>query len=68
MVVWCMINIMLDCEMNKCKVQSTAVKGEIVGKNLMAYLVDFEEYAKKQGYKLDKNPKWVSKYECVDAE
>lgn len=69
MIVWCMINVMLDCDINKCNMMSTAAKGVVLEKNLTGFLVDFSEYCAKQGYtNCDHQPKWVSKYECVEAD
>ncbi len=68
MFVWCMITVMMDCGLGKnvlCAAD-TSVKGKVLRINEDYYLVDFSDYAKKQGYEDLVNPKMVEKNICME--
>lgn len=68
MFVWCMMAVVMDCGMSDqdayCQ-QETSVKGKVLRTTQDFYLVDFSEYAKKQGYKELTNPKMIEKDICI---
>ena len=68
-IVWCMMNVVLDCGLgpNGGCMAETAVKGKVVTKNDNFYLVDFSEYAKKQGYiGTWSEPKLIDEEKCIE--
>jgi len=66
MIVWCYINVTADCNKNVCNRVETAVLGTVVDKYEDNLLVDFSEYASKQGYKGLSLPMLVNKDLCME--
>lgn len=71
MFVWCMLMISLtdDCTKTSCSIQETAVRGIVIQETTESYLIDFSEYAKKQGYIGNWSMlRTVSKNVCVEGK
>jgi hypothetical protein len=61
-----MMVVVIDCGGVNCMVD-TAVKGKVLNKTSELYLVDFSDYAKKQGYIGDwSEPKPVDEEKCIE--
>lgn len=69
MTVWCSIFVLIHCvnfndNSARC-LHETAAKGYVIGEMPTQYMVDFSEYAKKQGYVGDYSGKMINKDNCV---
>lgn len=60
MLLWCLVSIMLDGSQVE-----TSVKGKMMHEAESFYILDFSEYAKKQGYEGDYSSFTVNKDYCT---
>ena len=63
MVLTCMIAVILGGE-----VVDTAATGKVKEDNVHTYVMDFSEYAKKQGYEGEYRYVIVDKDNCIEAK
>lgn len=62
-VVWCTLSVVIGGFFHE-----TAAKGKVKQETGISYLVDFSDYAKKQGYEGDYSNYTVKKENCLEEK
>ena len=66
MIVWCMLTVFTYCTGSIPCAGETAVKGKVIKEEHNLYLINFFEYAFKQGYLGDwSEPRLIKKDVCI---